>query len=76
MAAEVLRLALLWATWEPEDPRLVGEVNAGLGFNGCAEMLTRDFDHSTKLFFMMRNPVDRAWSAFKFFCALGFLPMM
>ncbi len=59
---------------EPEDPRLVGEVNAGLGFNGCAEMLTRDFDHSTKLFFMMRNPVDRAWSAFKFFCALGFLP--
>ena len=26
---------------EPEDPRLVGEVNAGLGFNGCAEMLTR-----------------------------------
>lgn len=58
----------------PGDPRLVGEVNAGLGFNGCAAMLTRDFDHSTKLFFMMRNPVDRAWSAFKFFCALGFLP--
>ena len=58
----------------PEDPRLVGEVNAGLGFNGCARVLTRDFDHSTKLIFMMRNPVDRAWSAFKFFCALGFLP--
>lgn len=57
-----------------DDPRLVGEVNAGLGFNGCAGMLTRDFDHNTKLFFMMRNPVDRAWSAFKFFCALGFLP--
>lgn len=57
-----------------EDPRLVGEVNAGLGFNGCAKMLTRDFDHDTKLFFMMRNPVDRAYSAFKFFSALGFLP--
>ena len=58
----------------PEDPRLVGEVNAGLSFNGCAKMLTRDFDHDTKLFFMMRNPVDRAYSAFKFFAALGFLP--
>ena len=57
-----------------QDRRLVGEVNAGLSFSGCAKMLTQDFSHETKLFFMMRNPVDRAWSAFKFFCALGFLP--
>lgn len=58
----------------PEDPRLAGEINAGLSFGGCARMLSRDFDHETRLIFMMRNPVDRAWSAFKFFCALGFLP--
>ncbi len=57
-----------------EETRMIGEVNAGLGYNGCAKMLTRDFDHETKLFFMLRNPVNRAYSAFKFFCSLGFLP--
>lgn len=69
-----------WYCWRyyghipQNETRLVGEVNAGLSFSGCAEWLTKDLDHSTKLFFMMRNPVDRAYSAFKFFCALGFLP--
>lgn len=69
-----------WYSWRyyghisKDERRLVGEVNAGLGFNGCAEMLTKDLDHETKLFFMMRDPVSRAYSAFKFFCALGFLP--
>lgn len=69
-----------WYSWRyfghvaETEPRLVGEVNAGLSFNGCAGRLTRDLDHNTKLFFMLRNPVDRAWSAFKYFCALGFLP--
>lgn len=59
----------------PQDPRLVGEVNAGLTFNNCAKKLKKDFPPETKLIFMMRNPVTRAWSAYKFFSALGFLPL-
>ncbi len=56
------------------DPRVLGEVNAGLTFNGCAAALGRDFDHDTKLIFMMRNPVDRAYSAYRYFLARGLLP--
>jgi hypothetical protein len=59
---------------EENDPRLKGEVNAGLAFTDCARKIGRDFPESTKLFFMMRNPVDRAYSAYKYFMALGFLP--
>lgn len=58
----------------PDETRLVGEVNAGLTYNGCAKKLKKDFSPDTKLIFMMRNPVDRAWSAYKFFTGLGFLP--
>ncbi len=60
---------------QPDDKRLVGEVNAGLSFNHCAHLLKEHFPPETKLIFMMRNPVNRAWSAYKFFVALGFLPM-
>ncbi len=59
----------------PEETRLVGEVNAGLAFDGCAKKLGRDFPESTKLIFMMRNPVDRCYSAYKYFLARGFLPL-
>lgn len=52
-----------------------GEVNAGLGFGGCAHWLGKDFPHDTKLLFMMRDPADRCYSAYKYFLALGFLPM-
>ena len=52
-----------------------GEINAGLGFNGCARWLGRDFTHDTKLIFIMRDPADRCYSAYKYFLALGFLPM-
>src|SRR5699024_4231191 len=52
-----------------------GEVNAGLGFGGCARWLGKDFPHDTKLIFMMRDPADRCYSAYKYFLALGFLPM-
>ncbi len=56
------------------DPRQCGEVNAGLTFSGCAKKICHDFPKDTKLIFMMRNPVDRAYSAYKYFLARGFLP--
>ncbi len=58
----------------PEDPRIVGEVNAGLSFTGCAGKISRDFAPDAKLIFMLRNPVERAYSAYKYFLARGFLP--
>ncbi len=58
----------------PDDKRMRGEVNAGLAFTGCAEKIGRDFPKDTKIFFMMRNPADRAYSAYKYFLAQGFLP--
>lgn len=59
---------------DPEDTRLRGEINAGLTFTGCADLIADDFPEETKMLFMMRNPVDRAYSAYKYFLALGFLP--
>ena len=56
------------------DPRLRGEVNAGLGMKGCAQRIGQDYPTETKLIFMMRSPADRAYSAYKYFLALGFLP--
>lgn len=58
-----------------DDKRLRGEVNAGLGLNGCAEKIGKDYSKDTKLIFMMRSPVDRAYSAYKYFLAEGFLPV-
>ncbi len=57
-----------------DDPRRCGEVNAGLTFTGCAKKICHDFSPDTKLIFMMRNPVDRAYSSYKYFLARGFLP--
>lgn len=57
------------------SPLYPGEINAGLAFNGCARWLGRDFSPDTKLIFMMRDPADRCYSAYKYFLALGFLPM-
>ena len=57
-----------------DDRRLRGEVNAGLGLKGCAERIGQDYPENTKLIFMMRSPADRAYSAYKYFLALGFLP--
>ena len=57
------------------DARLPGEINAGLGENGCAEWIAKDFAADTKLIFMMREPVERSYSAYKYFLARGFLPM-
>ncbi len=59
----------------PGDTRVCGEINAGLAFTHCAEKIGADFPRDTKLIFMMRNPVDRCYSAYKYFGALGFLPM-
>ena len=76
------------SVWKPEaevfvsrssdgqpSPLYPGEINAGLGFNGCARLLGKDFSPKTKLIFMMRDPADRCYSAYKYFLALGFLPM-
>ncbi len=57
------------------SPLYPGEINAGLGFGGCARLLGKDFSPDTKLIFMMRDPADRCYSAYKYFLALGFLPM-
>ncbi len=57
------------------DKRLLGEINAGLTFSGCARKLSKNMPSSTKMIFMMRNPVDRSYSAYKYFLARGFLPM-
>ncbi|MCC8102812.1 MAG: sulfotransferase domain-containing protein [Clostridiales bacterium] len=59
---------------DKDDPRRCGEVNAGLTFTGCAKKICHDFSPDTKLIFMMRNPVDRAYSSYKYFLARGFLP--
>ncbi len=57
------------------DPRMPGEVNAGLTFGNAPKKIAKDFSKDTKFIFMMRNPVDRSYSAYKYFLALGFLPM-
>ena len=57
-----------------DDPRMPVEVNAGLTFTGCAEKVARYYPADTKLLFMMRNPVDRSFSAYRYFLARGFLP--
>lgn len=59
---------------EEGDRRVLGEVNAGLTFGGCAECVARDYPRDTKFVFMMRNPVDRCYSAYRYFLARGFLP--
>ncbi len=58
----------------PDDPRHCGEVNAGLTYTGCARKIGHDFPRETKLIFMLRNPVDRSYSSYKYFLARGFLP--
>jgi len=59
---------------EEDDPRIRGEINAGLTFNGCAAKLRRNLSPDTKMIFMLRNPVERSYSAYKYFLARGFLP--
>ncbi len=66
-----------WRYWGPVkegDTRMRGEVNAGLTFTRCAKKLEKDLDHSTKMIFMMRNPVNRTYSAYKYFLSRGHLP--
>lgn len=64
-----------YAHLSPNDGRLVGEINAGLTFQGCAKWIKKDFSPGTRLIFLIRNPVERAWSSYKFFTSLGFLPL-
>ena len=61
--------------YSENDPRLPGEINAGLGENGCAAWIAKDFAKDTKLIFMMREPISRSYSAYKYFLARGFFPM-
>ncbi len=58
---------------EEGDKRLKGEVNAGLTFTNCAKKVSRNMPPDTKMIFMMRNPVDRSYSSYKYFLARGFL---
>ncbi len=56
------------------DPRKKGEINAGLTYASCARKVARDFSPDVKLIFMLREPVARSYSAYKYFLARGFLP--
>ncbi len=56
------------------ETKLKGEINAGLTFTNCAQRLKRDTDSSVKMMFVMRNPAERCYSAYKYFVARGFLP--
>lgn len=59
---------------DADDPRLRGEINAGLTFSACEKKMAKDLNPHAKLLFMMRDPVDRTYSAYKYFLARGFLP--
>ncbi len=59
-------------TWGSET-RMVGEINAGLTFTHCAQKLCHDLPPETKLIFMMREPVARTYSAYKYFLARGYM---
>lgn len=61
--------------YDEHDPRMPGEVNAGLGENPCVKGISEDFPKETRLIFMMRNPAERTYSSYKYFLARGFLPM-
>ena len=63
-----------WRHVKPGDERLRGEINAGLTFSHCARKIARDMPYDVKLLFMMREPVARAFSAYKYFLARGHLP--
>lgn len=60
--------------FRPESGQTPGEINAGLSFRGCADKIGRDFPKETRLIFLMRDPADRCYSAYKYFLPLGFLP--
>ena len=61
-----------WRHVKPGDDRLRGEINAGLTFSHCAHKIARDMPSDVKLLFMMREPVARAFSAYKYFtCPSG-----
>ncbi len=57
-----------------EDTRITGEINAGLTFVGCVKKLRHGFSPDTRLIFMLRNPIDRSFSAYKYFLARGLVP--
>lgn len=64
-----------FSCYDQDDPRIPGEINAGLGENPCVKGISEDFPKETKLIFMMREPASRTYSAYKYFLARGFLPM-
>ena len=64
-----------FSCYREDDPRMPGEINAGLGENPCIKGISEDFPKDTKLVFMMRDPAARTYSAYKYFLARGFLPM-
>ena len=63
-----------WRHVKPGDDRLRGEINAGLTFSHCARKIARDMPADVKLLVMMREPVARTYSAYKYFLARGHLP--
>ena len=57
-----------------DDLRLKGEINAGLTFTDCAEKFAKNYPPDVKMIFIMREPVSRCFSSYKYFLAKGFLP--
>lgn len=56
-----------------KDQKAVGEVNPLLTFFGHSGRICRYFDKDTKIIFMMRSPVEKAYSFFKMFLRNGIL---
>lgn len=63
-----------WGHVKKGDHRIKGEINAGLTYSGCARRLAVNGNRKAKMIFMMRNPAERAYSAYKYFMARGYLP--
>lgn len=48
------------------DNMQIIEINTRHFYNGVAERINKDFPQDTKLIFIMRNPIERSYSDFKF----------
>lgn len=45
---------------------VIGEINPSLTTEKCAYRISENFPNDTKFIFLMRNPIDRSYSAFKY----------
>lgn len=53
---------------------VIGEINPSLTNEKCACKISKDFPEDTKFIFLMRNPIDRSYSAFKYLVPVKWFP--